>query len=86
MNKLVDGVEVPLTQEEIEEMLMAEEEHKQKLEAYEAVRYRDQRKEEYPTLEEMIVGLIEKEEGRPEVLNELMLRRTQVKNKYHKPE
>lgn len=48
--------------------------------------YKDLRKAEYPSLEDMIVALIEKEEGRPEALNALMELRLQVKLQYPKPE
>ena len=37
-----------------------------------------------PATQEGARALLEKEEGRPEVLNELMVKRMQVKNKYPK--
>lgn len=84
MFKLVDGIEVPLTEGEIAEMEQREAAHLQKMAELEAVKYQELRRQEYPSLDEMLVALLEKEEGRPEVFNELMVKRTQIKNKYPK--
>ena len=48
--------------------------------------YKELRKREYPTINQLVVALIEKEEGRPEALNELKIKRKQIKEKYPKPE
>lgn len=47
--------------------------------------YINNRRREYPSLDELIIALLEKEEGRPEALNAYMLKRAQIKNKYPKP-
>jgi hypothetical protein len=46
--------------------------------------YRELRRREYPSLDDMLVALIEKEEGRPEALSALMAERALVKTKYPK--
>ncbi len=85
MFKIVNGVEVPLTEAEIADFNERERAHADALEAYELVKYKELRKAEYPTLEDMLVAMVEKEEGRPEALAELMAKRQQIKTKYPKP-
>lgn len=85
MFKLVNGVSVLLTQEEIDDFKQRELNHKQEAENYKTVEYKDLRRREYPTLEDIVVALIEKEEGRPDSLNALMALRAQIKVKYPKP-
>ena len=86
MHKLVNGVEVPLTEQEILEYQEREEEHNRQQLLYSMIQYQDDRKREYPPLEEMLVALIEKEEGRPASLNLLMSERQRIKAKYPKPQ
>ncbi len=85
MYKLVNGVEVALSEQEILEFQEREAAHALKQQEYLLVKYKDLRKSEYPTVDELLVALIEKEEGRPEALNALMVQRLQVKSKYPKP-
>ena len=86
MHKLVNGIEVPLTQEEIAEFEARKVDHEKQLAAYELVKYRDQRAMEYPEIDEMVVALIEKiGEGRSESFDVLMAKRAAIKLKYPKP-
>lgn len=48
--------------------------------------YKEQRKKEYPPMEDLIVALMENAEGRPEMLEEVKLKRAKVKETYPKPE
>lgn len=47
--------------------------------------YQRKRREEYPSIESVVVALIEDKEGRPEALAEIMASRADVKAKYKKP-
>lgn len=47
--------------------------------------YAELRAREYPPIDECVVALLEREEGRPEALAALMLEREAVKRKYPKP-
>lgn len=85
MFKLVNGVEVLLSQEEIDEIVAREAIHEQKVAADSLVIYKLLRQKEYPSLNELLVAMIEKEEGRPQALEALMIVREQVKLKYPKP-
>jgi len=86
MHKLVNGIEVPLTQEEILEFEAREVAHKVSLAAYELVKYKDQRAAEYPSINDMVVSLVEKYgEGRSEAFDALMAKRAAIKIKYPKP-
>ena len=86
MHKLVNGIEVPLTQTEIEEFAARQIEHETKLAAYELVKYRDQRSSEYPSINDMVVALVEKYgESRSESFDALMAKRASIKIKYPKP-
>jgi len=46
--------------------------------------YRNKRKKEYPPLEDVIVALAEREEGRPEMWESVAALRESVRNKYPK--
>lgn len=85
MFKMVNGVEVALTEEEILEAELREQDHVDRLAIEGEEAYKLHRETEYPSIKDLVVALIEKEEGRPEVLNALMLQRLQIKNKYPKP-
>lgn len=85
MFKIVNGIEIPLNEDEILEFEKREAEHAQKIEYFLSIAYQGRRREEYPSVDELVVALIEREEGRPEALNALMLRRQQIKNKHPKP-
>ena len=85
LTKTQNGIEVPLSEEEILEFLQNEQAHKDRMEAYELIKYQDLRRFEYPTIDELLVALIEEREGRPEVLEELMTRRARIKAKHPKP-
>jgi len=86
MHKLVNGIEVPLTEQEILEFNQRQVEHLSSLAAYELVKYRDQRAAEYPAINDMVVALIEKYgEARSESFDALMTKRAAIKLKYPKP-
>lgn len=87
MHKLVNGIEVPLTEQEILEFQQREVEHLASLQAYELVKYRDQRAAEYPALNDVVVALVEKYgESRSESFDALMAKRAAIKLKYPKPQ
>ena len=87
MHKLVNGIEVPLTQKEIEEHEAREKAHAEQLKAYALIQYRDLREMEYPKISDMVVALIEKiGENRSEMFDALMLQRAAIKLKYPKPQ
>ena len=79
LHKLVDGVQVPLTPEEIEEFNERERLHAIRTAEAAAKAYIRLRAENYPTIEELVVALVEKEEGRPEMLTALLAQRQRVK-------
>ncbi len=86
MHKLVNGIEVPLTEKEILDFEARQIEHETKLAAYEKVKYKDQRAAEYPSINDMVVAIIEKYgEGRAEAFDTLMAQRAATKLKYPKP-
>ena len=84
--KMVNGENVPLNEEEILKFEAMEQEHLILQQQLLLVEYKEKRRKEYPPLDDIIVALVEKEEGRTEALNALMLQRLQVKNKYPKPQ
>jgi uncharacterized protein YbaR (Trm112 family) len=83
-HKMVNGVSTPLTEEELADFQAREVAHLAEQQRLAGLLYQEQRRRAYPSLDEMLVALIEKEEGRPEALNALMLKRVQVKNTYPK--
>jgi len=85
MFKKVNGIDVPLTEAEINDFNEREAAHVVFLQEQKKTEYKKLRADAYPTLDEMLVALIEEKEGRPAMLDELMLRRLQVKNQYPKP-
>lgn len=86
MHKLVNGIEVPLTQEEISEFEAREAAHLVSLAAYENVKYKDQRASEYPSINDMVVAIVEKYgESRSDSFDALMAKRAAIKLKYPKP-
>lgn len=85
MYNMVNGIEVPMTEEEILEFQAREAAHEAAMLAYNLVKYKDDRKKVYPTLEELLVALAEDKEGRPEALADVMARRAAVKLQYPKP-
>lgn len=86
LHKLVNGIKVPLTEEEIKEFQDREEAGRALKQEEEKVKYRELRKVEYPTIEEVIIALVEKESGRPEALEDIIAKRNEVKEKFPKPE
>lgn len=88
LTKIVNGVEVEMSAEEeaaIRAQWAAADAAKEEYEATE--KYKDQRKSEYPTLEQLTVALWEKVvENRPEAADELQAIREEVKARYPKPE
>lgn len=85
MHRLINGEPVPLSEEEEAEFLQREADHLAALEEQKLVAYKELRKKEYPPLEEVIVALMEKEEGRPEALDQIKVKRAFIKAKYPKP-
>ena len=88
--KLVDGVEVPLTQEEIDDFDAREAAHSAAQIEYAKVAYKDRRQEKYNkrgvTPQAMSVALWEKViEDRPEAADALQVIRLQVKSEEPKP-
>ena len=86
MHKLVNGIEVELTLEEIAEREQAVIDHEVRLAEYAKVAYRDERRILYPRIDEVVVALIEASEGRPEELANIQLRRAEVKLLVPKPQ
>lgn len=87
MNKMINGVSVPVSPQE-EQQLKEEWDATaadQAKAAAELQKYDALRRAEYPSLSDLVEALIEKEEGDPTFLNSLVLKRLQVKNKYPKP-
>ena len=85
MFKMVNGIEVPLSEEEVVEFNKREQEHLIRMEELEKTKYQENRRREYPSIDALLVALVEKEEGRPEALAALMELRAEVKAKYPKP-
>jgi len=85
LTKVVNGEIVPLSAEEVKEFEAMEVEHLRQVYERAKVKYRDQRRAEYPLIEDLVVALIEKEEGRPEALNSILAVRADIKAKYPKP-
>lgn len=84
--KLVNGVEVPTTSEEDLEMAELAAKHLKDLEENEKVKYKQQRAMEYPSINDVVVAMIEKyEENRPEEMKAIMTKRIAIKQKYPKP-
>lgn len=52
--------------------------------ALQSEEYKDLRADEYPTIAELVVALIEDKEGRPQSLNNLLAIRAAIKAKYPK--
>lgn len=84
LHKLVNGIQVPLTPEEIEDFYERERLHTLKMEEMARLEYQRLREQAYPRIEELVVALVEKEDGRPEALEALMELRRQVKIQYPK--
>lgn len=86
LHKTVNGVEVPLTAEEEEEFYAREQEHARFMAEQSKLRYQKDRQAEYPSIDEIVVALIEDQEGRPQALQEIQSRRAAIKLKYPKPQ
>lgn len=87
MKKMVDGIEVDMTQEEIDEFNQREADHRAALAAAALVEYRALRQRAYPSIDEAVVALLESiVENRPESLQALAAERAAVKALYPKPE
>jgi hypothetical protein len=90
LTKTQNGIEVPLSQDEIDDFNAREKDHEQKMAAYEKIAYQDKRKEQYflrgCTIEAMSVAIWEKiVENRPESADVLQLIRETVKTEIPKP-
>lgn len=85
LTKVVDGIVVPLSPTEEKEFYEREAEHAAFLAEQALLRYQGLRKLEYPSLDDLVVALVEEKEGRPEALTALMAKRQEIKLKYPKP-
>jgi len=91
MYKLVDGVEVALTQEEVDNFLAMEAEHLLLKQRQEPELYKSQRADDYHgdgiTIDAMVVAIWERIiEGRPENSDALQVKRLAVKARIPKPQ
>lgn len=68
-----------------EEEAAADKEAADRIEFEEKFGYIEQRRYEYPTIEELIVALAEKEEGDSTMWDEISAKRTATKTKHPKP-
>jgi len=62
-----------------------ESERKKLQDEWQAKKYQVQRRKEYPSLEDLIVALIEDKEGNSDMLDTIKAKRQVVKDKYPKP-
>lgn len=87
MFKMVNGIEIKLTEIEIDEVKAREAQHLIDVAEYKAtVKYKDERKAEYPITDELIVALWESVvEGDNTAKDEIQIKRLEVKSKYPKP-
>ena len=83
--KIVDGISVPLSEQEVQEFESAEAAHALAQAELERTAYQRLRAEEYPPLDDVVVALIEDREGRPEMLAGIQSLRAAVKAKFPKP-
>jgi len=60
-------------------------ERKKLQDEWQSKKYQVQRREEYPSLEDLIVALIEDKEGNSDMLDTIKAKRQVVKDKYPKP-
>lgn len=85
-HKLVNGIKIPLSSAEKEEMKQKALEHNIKLQELKKVEYKHKREKEYPPIEDLIVALWEHiVEGDPTEKDLLQAKRLLVKHKYLKP-
>lgn len=84
LTKTQNGAEVPLSDEEIAEFEERERIHSDLMESLKKVQYKEDRRKEYPPLEDIVEALIENQEGEPAALNKVKALRAQVKAKYPK--
>lgn len=79
----INGVNVPLTEDEIIEFKKREDGHMAEREAYKLVKYKDDRLKEYPLIDDMVVSLWKLiVEQKPESVAELQEKRELVKAKF----
>ena len=62
-----------------------ESERKKLQDEWQAKKYQVQRREEYPSLEDLTVALIEDKEGSSDMLDTIKAKRQVIKDKYPKP-
>ena len=84
LTKTQNGVEVPLSDEEIAEFEERERIHRELMESLKKVQYKEDRRKEYPPIDDIVEALIENQEGDPAALNKVKALRAQVKAKYPK--
>lgn len=84
--KLVDGISVPLSEQEIQEFEAAEAAHAAAQVEFARTEYQRLRAGDYPPIDDLVVALIEDKEGRPEMLAGIQSLRAAVKAKFPKPE
>lgn len=81
LHKLVNGVEVPLTKEEIQEFKDRAIKHEQKM----LLAYRDERAAHYPSVAEFLDAFYWYHNGQPEKMDEYFVKCQEVKAKFPKP-
>ena len=87
MNKLVNGVEVPLTQDDIKDLEILNIAHEEFMAKLKEEEYLELRKQNYPTPEELVIALVEKDvDGDSTNWDALMIKRQEVKLEFPKPE
>ena len=82
--KTVNGELVELTADEVANELAKVQIHEQQRAIEEKIRYQSDRRKEYPSIEDVVVALIEDKEGRPDMLAQIIQQRAAVKAKYPK--
>jgi len=86
LTKVQNGVVMPLSAEEIIDFNEREALHLVEQAALALVAYKEKRRQEYPSLDAVIVAMMEDQlEGRPEALLEIKGLRAAIKLKYPKP-
>ena len=83
---MVNGVELPMTEADLAQIELDEAAYIVEQAALALVAYKEKRRQEYPSIEEVTVAMMEDQlEGRPEALLEIQELRAAIKLKYPKP-
>ncbi len=84
--KIVNGIEVDPTQEEIDAFEAAEAEHAALMEELAKVKYKEDRRRVYPSINDLVVAIMDEKAGDSTKINELIAQRAAVKAQFPKPE